>query len=123
MTENTKPLPNQILSDDDEEFFVNYKNCCGGDGDREMLAEGIATNWQCDYHVPMLDAYLLWHSSKVTMENPIPRNGLFADKTPAELQEYIEQMSSKEKALAYMIMTLTMNTCHLMVNKAIAEAS
>lgn len=60
---------------------------------------------------------------KATVENPIPRNGLFAEKTLTELQEYIEQMSSKEKALAYMIMTLTMNTCHLMVNEAIAEAS
>lgn len=119
MNEDTKP----ILSEDDEEFFVNYQHCCGGDGDREMLAEGIATDWQCDYHVPMLDAYLLWHSSKVTVKNPIPRNGLFADKTPAELQDYIEQMSGKEKALAYMISTLTMNTCHLMVNEAIAEAS
>lgn len=57
------------------------------------------------------------------MTNPIPRNGLFAEKTPAELQDYIEQMSAKEKALAYMIMTLTMNTCHLMVNEAIAEAA
>ena len=56
MNEDTKP----ILSEDDEEFFVTYKNCCGGDGDREDLAECIAADWQCDYHVPMLDAYLLW---------------------------------------------------------------
>ena len=41
----------------------------------------------------------------ILAKNPIPRNGLFADKTLGELQEYIEQMSSKEKALAYMIMT------------------
>ena len=56
MNEDTKP----ILSDDDEKFFENYKNCCGGDGDREDLAEYIAADWQCEYHVPMLDAYLLW---------------------------------------------------------------
>jgi hypothetical protein len=50
--------------------------------------------------------------------NPIPRNGLFAEKTLGELQDYIEMMSSKEKALAYMIMTLTMNTCHRLVAEA-----
>lgn len=49
------------------------------------------------------------------MKNPIPRNGLFAEKTLSELQDYIEMMSPKEKALAYMIMTLTMNTCHNLV--------
>jgi hypothetical protein len=88
-----------------------------------MLAEGIATDWQCDYHVPMLDAYLLWHSSKVTVKNPIPRNGLFADKTLGELQDYIEKLPSKEKAQAYLIMMMTMNACHQLVNEAIAEAS
>jgi len=51
------------------------------------------------------------------MINPIPRNGLFAEKTLPELQEYIELMSSKERALAYMIMTLTMNTCRNLVQK------
>jgi len=61
--------------------------------------------------------------TKVTVKNPIPRNGLWVDKTLPELQEYIEQMSGKEKALAQMISILTMNTCHLMVNEAIAEAS
>ena len=52
-------------------------------------------------------------------KNPIPRNGLFADKTLGELQEYIEQMSAKEKALAYMIMTMTMNSCHRLVNETV----
>jgi len=51
-------------------------------------------------------------------KNPIPRNGLFAEKTLGELQEYIEQMSAKEKAFAYMIMTMTMNSCHRLVNEA-----
>jgi hypothetical protein len=57
------------------------------------------------------------------MKNPIPRNGLFAEKTLPELQEYIEQMSGKEKALAYMIMTLTMNSCRLLVEQANQEES
>jgi hypothetical protein len=51
-------------------------------------------------------------------KNPIPRNGLFAEKTLGELQDYIEQMSAKEKAFAYMIMTMTMNSCHRLVNEA-----
>jgi hypothetical protein len=55
------------------------------------------------------------------MKNPIPRNGLFAEKTLPELQEYIESMSAKEKALAYMIMTLTMNSCRLLVDQANQE--
>jgi hypothetical protein len=57
------------------------------------------------------------------MKNPIPRNGLFAEKTLPELQEYIERMSAKEKALAYMIMTLTMNSCRLLVDQANQEES
>ena len=56
------------------------------------------------------------------MQNPIPRNGLFAEKTFPELQDYIEMMSSKEKAFAYMIMTMTMNTCHKAVENTLAKA-
>ena len=56
------------------------------------------------------------------MHNPIPRNGLFAEKTFSELQDYIEMMSSKEKALAYMIMTMTMNSCHKAVEHALVHA-
>ncbi len=57
------------------------------------------------------------------MKNPIPRNGLWVEKTLPELQDYIEQMSSKEKALATMVMIMTMNTCHRMVKEAITEAA
>jgi len=53
------------------------------------------------------------------VKNPIPRNGLFAEKTLPELQDYIEMMSAKEKALAYMILTMTLNTCHKIVNEEI----
>jgi hypothetical protein len=55
---------------------------------------------------------------KTISKNPIPRNGLFSDKTLGELQEYVELLPAKEKAFAYMIMTMTMNTCHRMVNEA-----
>ena len=53
------------------------------------------------------------------VNNPIPRNGLFAEKSLPELQDYIEMMSAKEKALAYMILTLTLNTCHKLVEDEI----
>jgi len=59
---------------------------------------------------------------KTISKNPIPRNGLFSEKTLSELQEYIEQMSAKEKAFAYMIMTMTMNSCHRLVNEAEVNA-
>ena len=49
------------------------------------------------------------------MTNPIPFSGMFATKTLVELQEYIEMMSAKEKAQAYLIMQLTLNTCHAIV--------
>jgi hypothetical protein len=51
------------------------------------------------------------------MKNPIPRSGLFATKTLVELQEYVELMSAKEKAQAYLIMQLTLNACHQMVEE------
>jgi len=47
--------------------------------------------------------------------NPIPFCGMFATKTLSELQEYIEMMNGKEKAQAYLIMQLTLNTCHALV--------
>jgi hypothetical protein len=51
--------------------------------------------------------------------NPIPRSGLFATKTLPELQDYIEMMSAKEKAQAYLIMQLTLNACHKLVEDEI----
>jgi hypothetical protein len=53
------------------------------------------------------------------VENPIPRSGLFATKTLPELQDYIEMMSAKEKAQAYLIMQLTLNACHKLVEDEI----
>jgi len=55
------------------------------------------------------------------MNNPIPRNGLFATKTLAEIQEYIEQMPTEAKATAYLIMMMTLNAAHTMVEKEMKE--
>ena len=54
-----------------------------------------------------------------TVQNPIPRSGLFATKTLGELQEYVEMMNAKEKAQAYLIMKLTLNACHKLVDDEI----
>ena len=51
------------------------------------------------------------------MQNPIPRSGLFATKTLGELQAYIEQLPAKQKADAYLVMQLTLNACHQMVEE------
>jgi hypothetical protein len=57
------------------------------------------------------------------MKNPIPRSGLFATKTLVDLQEWIEQMPAKEKAQAYLVMQLTLNSAHELVEELhVAEA-
>jgi hypothetical protein len=53
------------------------------------------------------------------VNNPIPRSGLFATKTLGDLQAYIELMSAEEKAQAYLIMQLTLNACHQIVEDEI----
>jgi hypothetical protein len=53
------------------------------------------------------------------VKNPIPRSGLFATKTLAEIQDYIEQMPTEARATAYLIMQFTLNSCHDLVEDKI----
>jgi hypothetical protein len=53
------------------------------------------------------------------VNNPIPRSGLFATKSLAEIQAMIETMPAKQKADAYLIMQLTLNSCHQIVEDEI----
>lgn len=53
------------------------------------------------------------------VNNPIPRSGLFATKTLAEIQDYIEQMPLEARATAYLIMQFTLNSCHQIVEDEI----
>jgi len=53
------------------------------------------------------------------VNNPIPRSGLFATKSLAEIQEYIESMPTEAKATAYLIMQFTLNSCHQIVEDEI----
>jgi len=54
-----------------------------------------------------------------TVKNPIPRSGLFATKSLAEIQAYIEMMPAEAKATAYLIMQFTLNSCHKIVEDEI----
>jgi hypothetical protein len=53
------------------------------------------------------------------VQNPIPRSGLFATKSLAEIQEYIEQMPVEARATAYLIMQFTLNACNQLVQDEI----
>jgi hypothetical protein len=54
------------------------------------------------------------------VENPIPRNAFFyTPETLGELQERIEQLTPKEKALVYTFVTQAMNVCHQLVEDRI----
>ena len=49
------------------------------------------------------------------VNNPIPRSGLFATKTLAEIQAMVETMPAKQKADMYLVMQLTLNACNKLV--------
>jgi hypothetical protein len=50
--------------------------------------------------------------------NPIPMSDMWATKTLAELQNYIDLMNKQERGSAYNIMMLTLNTCHAIVDRS-----
>jgi len=54
------------------------------------------------------------------VSNPIPFNGFFyTPESFGELQERIEQLTPKEKALVYTFVTQAMNVCHRAVENDI----
>jgi hypothetical protein len=53
------------------------------------------------------------------VQNPIPRSGLFATKSLADIQAMIETFPAKQKADAYLIMQLTLNSCNQLVEDEI----
>ena len=53
------------------------------------------------------------------VNNPIPRSGLFATKTLAEIQEFIECFPAKQKADLYLVMQFTLNACNQIVEDEI----
>ena len=53
------------------------------------------------------------------VQNPIPRSGLFATQTLAEVQSFIEALPSKERANANLVLMFTLNACHQLVEDKI----
>jgi len=53
------------------------------------------------------------------VKNPIPRSGLFATKTLAEIQEFIECFPAKQRADLYLVMQFTLNSCNQLVEDRI----
>ena len=53
------------------------------------------------------------------VKNPIPRSGLFATKSLAEIQEFIECFPAKQKADLYLVMQFTLNSCNKLVEDQI----
>jgi hypothetical protein len=53
------------------------------------------------------------------VNNPIPCSGLFATKTLAEIQEFIECFPAKQKADLYLVMQFTLNSCNQLVEDKI----
>jgi hypothetical protein len=53
------------------------------------------------------------------VQNPIPRSGLFATKSLADIQAMIETFPAKQKADAYLVMQLTLNSCNQLVEDEI----
>ena len=54
-----------------------------------------------------------------TVENPIPRSGLFATPTLEQIADQIEGFPAKEKAQLYLVMQLTLNACNKLVEDEI----
>jgi hypothetical protein len=55
------------------------------------------------------------------LQNPIPRSGLFVTQTLSEIQAMIEAMPKKQRADAYLIMQLTLNSCHQLVEDEVLD--
>ena len=53
------------------------------------------------------------------VKNPIPRSGLFATRTLAEIQAEIETLPATQKALVYTYVMATLNACHQVVEDEI----
>jgi hypothetical protein len=52
--------------------------------------------------------------------NPIPHSGLFASPTLDQIADQIERLPQDQKALLHMVMQMTMNACHKLVEDNIS---
>ena len=56
-----------------------------------------------------------------TVTNPIPKCDMWATKTLAEIQEYIELFPPKQRAEMVHVMMYTLNACHKIVKEEILD--
>lgn len=49
------------------------------------------------------------------MTNPIPFSGFFMTPTLAELQDRVESLPPKDRAMVYTYVMMTLNACHAIV--------
>ena len=54
-----------------------------------------------------------------TVENPIPRSGFFATPTLEQISDQIEVFPAEQKAQLYLVMQMTLNACHKLVEDEI----
>jgi hypothetical protein len=50
-----------------------------------------------------------------TVENPIPRSGFFATPTLEQIANQIDGYPPEQKAQMYLVMQMTLNACHKLV--------
>jgi len=53
------------------------------------------------------------------VKNPIPKSGLFATRTLAEIQAEIETLPATQKAMVYTYVMATLNACNQLVEDEI----
>lgn len=53
------------------------------------------------------------------VENPIPRSGFFAAPTLEQISDQIEVFPAEQKAQLYLVMQMTLNACHKLVEEEV----
>jgi len=53
------------------------------------------------------------------VQNPIPRSGFFATPTLEQISDQIEVFPAEQKAQLYLVMQMTLNACHKLVEENI----
>lgn len=55
------------------------------------------------------------------MKNPIPSSSFFATKTLGEIQAGIEELPKQQRAVASLVMMMTLNACNKLVEDSMNE--
>ena len=63
------------------------------------------------YHYLLIKGYIM-------ITNPIPRSGFFATPTLEQISDQIEVFPAEQKSQLYLVMQLTLNACHKLVEES-----